>query len=208
MLDDGTAGLMAIKRRGGATLVQAPAEALYDTMPKTAIELVHPDVIAGVAELAAEMTRLATAPPPDRPMPASADPREDAVLAVDRGGSDDPQPGRPMGLTCPECNGAIWESVEDGIVRFRCRTGHEYALETFVAEQSERVEAALWTALRTLEERAALNRRIAARNRERGNAKTADRFALRADEAIEHAIVLRRVLAEYENVGVNEEGVA
>lgn len=207
VLDDGAAGLMAIKQRGGMTLAQDPDEALYDMMPRTAIELVHPDFVGRIVDLAAEMARLA-ADPPEGPDPAGVDPREDAVLAVDRGASDDPQPGQPLGLTCPECNGAIWESLEHGMIRFRCRTGHEYGLETFLAEQSDRVEVALWTALRALEERAALNRRIAARNRDRGNAKTAERFALRADEAVEHAIVLRRLLTEYQNDSVNEEGAA
>jgi two-component system chemotaxis response regulator CheB len=205
VLDDGSAGLMAVKRRGGATLVQDPNEALYDTMPRNAIEHVHPDRVGTVSELAAAMAELAAPPPDDPQHAADLDPQEEAVLAADRGASDQPQPGQPTGLTCPECNGAIWESYEDELIRLRCRIGHEYGPETFVAAQADRVESALWTALRTLEERAALHRRIASRQRERGNRRTADRFALRADESVEHAIVLRRVLGELRN---DEEGAA
>jgi two-component system chemotaxis response regulator CheB len=198
VLDDGSAGLMAIKKRGGVTLVQEPGQALYDAMPRNAIDLVQPDRIATAEELGLLMAELATRPPDDPAVAEARDPEAEAVIAVDRGASDRPQPGEVTGLTCPECNGAIWESLEDGLIRLRCRTGHEYGPETFVADQDKRVEVALWTALRTLEERAALHRRIAARQRERGNNRTAERFALRADVSVEHAIALRRVLAELE----------
>jgi two-component system chemotaxis response regulator CheB len=153
------------------------------------------------------MAELAAAPPDKPPQAAGSDPDPAVVIAVDRGSSDAPQPGEPTGLTCPECNGGIWESVEDGLTRLRCRTGHEYAPETFVVAQSERVEAALWTALRTLEERAALHRRIAARQRERGNLRTAGRFATRAEESVEQALVLRRLLGDLGTLR-DDEGVA
>jgi two-component system chemotaxis response regulator CheB len=204
VLDDGAAGLMAIKRHGGLTMVQDPETALYDDMPRHAIEQVQPDDVGTIAELAALMAD-AAAPPPEDPGTASGDPREDPVIAADRGSSDNPQPGDTTGLTCPECNGAIWESFEDGLIRLRCRTGHEYGPETFVAAQSDRVEAALWTALRTLEERAALHRRIASRYRDRDNGRLAERFAKRADESVEHAIVLRRVLTQFDRA---DEGAA
>jgi two-component system, chemotaxis family, protein-glutamate methylesterase/glutaminase len=204
VLDDGAAGLMSIKRHGGLTLVQDPSQAHYSQMPLAAIEQAQPDGVGTIAELAAAMIEAAT-PPPEDPPTASGDPREDPVLAVDRGASDSPQPGDPTGLTCPECNGAIWESFEHGLIRLRCRTGHEYGPEAFVAAQYDRVEAALWTALRTLEERAVLHRRMAARYRDRDNPRLAERFATRASESVEHAIVLRSVLTQFDDAG---EGAA
>jgi two-component system chemotaxis response regulator CheB len=209
VLDDGTAGLMAIKRGGGMTFVQDPEEALYDMMPRSAIELVVPDRVAPARELGFAIAALAAPPPDDAPAKTAAAHDAEAVIAIDRGASDWPQPGDPTGLTCPECHGAIWESIEDGMVRLRCRVGHEYGTKTFLMHQGDRVEAAMWTALQSLEERAALYRRVAARQRERGNARTADRFALRADNTIEHALVLRNVLSEIENESADdEEGVA
>ena len=107
-------------------------------------------------------------------------------------------------LTCPECQGGIWEIVEQGVAQYRCRVGHAYTAETFVTEQATRVENALWTALRALEERAAVHRRIAARQRERGNTKSAARSERKADHSVENAVVLRELLRQF----VAHEGAA
>jgi two-component system, chemotaxis family, protein-glutamate methylesterase/glutaminase len=53
VLDDGTIGLGTVKEHGGRTLVQDPADALYDGMPQSAIELVSPDTVLPAPELAA-----------------------------------------------------------------------------------------------------------------------------------------------------------
>ncbi len=42
-LDDGTSGLVSIKARGGTAIVQDPADALFDSMPRSAIENVAVD---------------------------------------------------------------------------------------------------------------------------------------------------------------------
>lgn len=211
VLDDGTAGLMMIKRHGGMTFVQDPDEALYPSMPRSAIDFVQPDRIATARELGLALGELVTDPPPPPTSDSSPQPGVgERLVEVDRAASDSPQPGFPTGLTCPDCQGAIWESIEDGIVRLRCRVGHEYSAETFRNAQSDRVEMALWTALRALEERVALHRRMAERMRQQGSGRTAARFALRADQGVEHAIVLRELLGEVheEDAADEEEGAA
>jgi two-component system chemotaxis response regulator CheB len=202
VLDDGSAGLLAIKRAGGMTLVQDPDQALYDAMPRNAIEVVHPDEVGTIAQLAALMTEAAGAPDHDSPTAAKPDPSESSVIAVDRGSSDQAQPGNLTGFTCPECGGAQWEMDDERGFRVRCRTGHEYAPENFIEAQGVQVEAALWSALRSLEERAALHRRIAARYRDKSNRRLAERFAHRADQAVEQAIVIRRLLTQFDEEGV------
>jgi two-component system, chemotaxis family, protein-glutamate methylesterase/glutaminase len=187
------------------TLAQDPGEALYDMMPRTAIEVVAPDHVGSAEELGRVLAENAGPLPPD--VPKAAQPgREEHLVEVDRGSSDSPQPGAVTGLTCPECNGAIWLDESQAIPRFACRTGHAFSGDAFTAAQTERVESALWTALRTLEERAALYRRMAARQRETGNPRTSERFAIRAESAVQHAFVLRELIEEFD--GAREEGAA
>ena len=197
VLDDGTAGLMAVKRAGGITFVQDPDEALYPMMPRNAIEFVDPDRIAGARDLGLALAQMAASPPPKGPVKEAPTTPEEALIEVDRGASDHPQPGDATGLTCPHCHGGIWETIENGISRYQCRVGHEFTVESFAAEQAARVEAALWTALQALEERAALHRRIAARQRDRGNSRSARRFEHRADLSVENAVALRQLLRHF-----------
>jgi two-component system chemotaxis response regulator CheB len=43
---------------------------------------------------------------------------------------------------------------------FRCHVGHAFTLESLVREQAEEMERALWAAVRSLEENAALASRL------------------------------------------------
>lgn len=195
VLDDGSAGLAAIKTRGGRTLVQDPDDALYTGMPRNAIDRVEPDEILSARELGRMLAQIAVKPPPEPPVnghpPA---PEAEVYLEVERGSTDLPHPGTVTGLSCPECSGGIWEMSENGQVVYRCRTGHEFAPDTFVAMQSQQVERALWTALRAIEERAAMHRRLAERVRLRGSTQSASRFEERANDAIDQAVVIRELL--------------
>jgi two-component system chemotaxis response regulator CheB len=97
-------------------------------------------------------------------------------------------------MTCPECHGTLWEVKDEELVRFRCRVGHAYSDEALLVHQSEQLEAALWTALRALEEHSALARRLAGRASSRGHAHSASSFTEQAMDAEHHASVIRVVL--------------
>ena len=100
--------------------------------------------------------------------------------------------GDATGLSCPECGGSLWFVEQGGATRFRCRIGHAYNEESLVEQQGEALEQALWTALRSLEERAALLRRMARRADESGHERSAGGFRRKADEVDERAAVIRR----------------
>jgi two-component system chemotaxis response regulator CheB len=103
--------------------------------------------------------------------------------------------GPPTGLTCPECSGALWAVPEaSGRPRYRCRIGHAYSEDALVGAQGDRVEAALWSALEVLEERAELLERIAERHAG-GRPHTSQRLRAAAADAMDRAELLRRALA-------------
>lgn len=97
-------------------------------------------------------------------------------------------------FTCPDCHGTIWEVDENGEVRFECRVGHSYSPEGIFQANDEDVERSLWAALRSLEESAALERRLANLADKRSRPHAYQRFAERAEERLRHAAILREVL--------------
>jgi two-component system, chemotaxis family, protein-glutamate methylesterase/glutaminase len=186
-LDDGTVGLMAVKRHGGLAVVQDPAEAPYPAMAQSAIERVGVDLVLPVEDIAQLLTRLTREPVASQEGKTAMLPEEEEVQDPAESGtaaiSDGPFPAPPSSLTCPDCGGAIWEQVEGELVRYRCHVGHAYTVDSMVGAQAALVEAALWTAVRALEEKAQLSRRLEDRSRRRG----LDRLARRYAEAIESA---------------------
>jgi two-component system chemotaxis response regulator CheB len=190
-LDDGTSGLGFIKQYGGTAIVQDPEEADYPGMPESAVQNVAVDHVLPLAGIAPLLDRLAR-----NSVPEEADPAADAEESGDM--RWDPEfeiePGaQPSGLTCPACGGALWESQTAGPLHFRCRTGHAFSPESLSAEQTTAVEAALWAALRSLEENAALARGLAERMYRQGSSIT-NRFLRKAQIAERHAAQLRTLL--------------
>ena len=102
--------------------------------------------------------------------------------------------GRPSAYSCPDCNGVLWEVEDGGQLRFRCRVGHAFATDSLIALQTEKTEDALWAAVRALEEKASLNRRVAKRFRERNTPRSADRLERLAAEAVAQAENVRRLI--------------
>jgi two-component system chemotaxis response regulator CheB len=94
-------------------------------------------------------------------------------------------------ITCPECGGALWEHDERGILRFRCHVGHAFSPESLEASQADALEGALWAALRGLQERAQLLRRL---SRRVGGRERLDQQAATVDE---HSRILRSLLQSF-----------
>jgi two-component system, chemotaxis family, protein-glutamate methylesterase/glutaminase len=196
-LDDGTAGLAAVRRHGGVTVVQDPTDALYPGMPASAVEHVPVDHVLPLAALPALLLELVNEPvEAEDPVDDSQDEMETGIAELDpKAVQGDDRPGTPSAYSCPECHGVLWEIQGEGeLVRFRCRVGHAYGAETLMAEQAGSVESALWTAMQVLKERAALARRMCRKMEERGNQRSADRFREQADDADRRAAVIREVL--------------
>jgi two-component system chemotaxis response regulator CheB len=162
-LDDGTAGLLAVKRRGGITVVQDPTDALYPGMPESAIAYVTVDYIVPLSEVAPVLKRLVYEQATDEaayPVPKDVT-NEVKLAAMDKNILNEHEHvGTPSVFSCPGCGGVLWEIQDDNLLRFRCRVGHAYTAETMLAQQDETLEDALWVALKTLEESASLTHRM------------------------------------------------
>jgi two-component system, chemotaxis family, protein-glutamate methylesterase/glutaminase len=202
-LDDGTAGLAAVKARGGLAVAQDPADTLYPGMPASALEHVQVDHVLPAAALGALLTRLAAEPAMAAPGPVPAEMEmEVEVEGFSLEAMEGEHPGRPSGFSCPDCNGVLWEIQDGGLQRFRCRVGHAWSPESLLTQQSEALEAALWVALRSLEERAALGMRLAETARRRGHTFSASRFQEQADEAQQAARLVRDLLLDRTNFAI------
>jgi len=201
-LDDGTAGMVAVKRRGGIAVVQDPKDALFPDMPRSVMEAIDIDYCLPKAELASLLVRLShesVAVDVVPPVPEDLQ-KEAAIEAVEMETlENEERPGTPSVFGCPECGGVLWELQDGGSLRFRCRVGHAFGADGLLAAQSEGLDVALWTAFRTLEENAALARRIAIRARESQRTASARMFEKRAQRAERQAQVIRRALLNTKN---------
>jgi two-component system, chemotaxis family, protein-glutamate methylesterase/glutaminase len=194
-LDDGTGGLLAIKSRGGIAVVQDPADALYPGMPGNALQHVEVDHVLPAAAMGELLVRLIadSAEAPADPAPTGMR-VEVEMEGFSLEAFEGDHPGRPSGFSCPDCHGVLWAIRDGGLERYRCRVGHAWSPESLLTQQSEALEAALWIALRSLEERAALARRLAEPARRRGHRITATRFEEQAAEAQQAARLVRDLL--------------
>jgi two-component system chemotaxis response regulator CheB len=62
VLDDGTAGLLAIKQRNGIAIVQDPNDAIYADMPRSALRRVAVDYCVPIVEIGPLLVRLVNEP--------------------------------------------------------------------------------------------------------------------------------------------------
>lgn len=194
MLDDGTAGLREIRARGGWTLVQAPDEAAFASMPESAIANVAVDYVLPVRELAGKIADLVR----DRQRRPGARPAQPAAAPeppVDASGNPDP-PGMRTDITCPQCGGVLWEEVADRITIYRCRAGHLYSPDSLLAVQGEGLDSAIRRPIRMLQERGALLSRLAARAASQGRERSARYFNEEAEEALRRAAEMRGALTD------------
>jgi two-component system chemotaxis response regulator CheB len=205
-LDDGTAGLLALKRQGGIAIVQDPKDALFPGMPTSAMSIVNVDYCLPLADIGPTIMRLVTESfdeTEDRRMSSRDDKLdfENRVSEVDLDAiEDDNRPGIPSQFACPDCGGVLWEVGNRKMLRFRCRVGHAYSPESLLASQTDGLEAALWSAMRALEEKASLTHRLAERATEHAQPGAATRFREQSQAAEEHANTIRAVLLSETNV--------
>lgn len=152
-LNDGTAGLIEVKARGGTPVVQDPADATTSDMPNSALANVQVDHVLPAAEIGELLGRLVSAMAPGAPKQqlkhASGD-------AQERGMTAEFTLNRPVAVTCPDCGGALRQSELGPLTQFSCHIGHVYTAEVMLTAQFLALERFLEQAMRSLSERAEL----------------------------------------------------
>lgn len=193
-LDDGTAGLWAVKQLGGLAVVQDPADALVPSMPQSALGNVNVDHCVPLAAMPALLVRLTaknlaeeggyTVPEPMQIEVKIA--QEDPALAagVERLGG-------PSRYACPECHGVLLEVKDGDRARFRCHTGHAYSAESLIADFDDKIEEALWNSVRALQEKEIFVLHLAEHARASDDASLAGTLMSRAEQARERAALVR-----------------
>ena len=100
--------------------------------------------------------------------------------------------GKPSVFACPECHGVLWE-VDDGkLVQYRCRVGHAYSEGSLKGELDQSAERAMWAAMRALEEKAAMTRRLL--NSMKGPKSYLGRLQEQAEADAHNAHVIRSMI--------------
>lgn len=193
-LDDGTMGLKAVKDAGGLSIVQDPNDALYPDMPRNALQIAQPDYVLSLEEIRSFLPRLIREPVKEMAMKRFKDKgMKPESKRIKPGQQIEKALGRPSMFVCPECNGPLWEMRNGNAALFRCMVGHLFGPENLFAAQTEEVERALWTALRALEERVALQQKLAERAERQSHRLTVRQFLTRARENSKHAAILRKI---------------
>jgi two-component system, chemotaxis family, protein-glutamate methylesterase/glutaminase len=162
-LDDGTAGLWAVKDRGGIALVQSPEEALFPSMPQNALQHVVVDHVLPVAAMPAVITALTQQPvslDKHRAVAKSIEIETDIALDEHEQENASMQLGSLTPNTCPECHGSLVQVREGPIQRYRCHVGHAFSHQTLLALINEEIDSTFGQMQRAIEERTLLLRNL------------------------------------------------
>ncbi|HVN29108.1 MAG TPA: chemotaxis protein CheB, partial [Candidatus Binataceae bacterium] len=171
LLDDGTAGLFYVKRHGGTTIVQDPRDARFSSMPENALTHIQVDYVAKATEIGLLLNRLVREPKGAKVTVSIELPNQKAkhifVRRPESGPSEnsileeDEKHAEPSAYTCPDCGGSLFQIKDGKLTRFRCRTGHAYALNTLLQNKNMRVEEIMASAEAALMEATELLTRAA-----------------------------------------------
>ncbi len=195
MLDDGTRGLAAVKACGGIAVVQDPSEADFPDMPENALANVAVDLRLKFAEMNHEIERLVRERAPAGGQPPAYLLRE--VRVAEMGASvsyPETESGKASVMQCPECGGPMFEHAGKGEAHYRCLVGHAWDGLSLLAASDERLEGTLWAAIHQFEQRTNLLAKLAERERSNGRERSSIHYENLANEARDHARMLRHLL--------------
>jgi len=195
-LNDGTSGMWAIKQSGGHTLVQDPNEAEYPDMPLSVLESIEVDYSLPLKAMANVIVQIIKDNQVKSAISAPEKIIAESLLSekmATRIESLD-EVGESSLFSCPDCSGRLWKVINGKLTHYRCHVGHSYSEKDLVLRQSEATEATLWVALRMMEERNTLLKRISRENKERGLHKISQSYSEQVEQLQWHIDTLKALL--------------
>jgi two-component system chemotaxis response regulator CheB len=187
LLDDGSAGILAVKKMGGISIIQDPKDALFSEMPQNALNYIKTDHCAPLSKIPSLLIQLSGLK--NRQKSKSIISKE-VRKAFRLNNSRDQKKKTNEIFTCPFCHGPLAEEHERKLIRYRCKVGHILSPESLVATQSEDLDRTLWASMRALEERRLLIEKLAQKM-----PKTFDRnYKERSEQIGRHIKLLKQII--------------
>ncbi|ASZ10755.1 chemotaxis protein CheB [Chitinophaga pendula] len=204
-LDDGTAGLWAVKQQGGLAIVQDPADAEVSSMPDNAINAVRVDHIVPVTRIGALLDTLINKEIPENNGSETGDIKRtwmEVQIAMEEKTFHQNifEHAAPSPFTCPECHGVLAAITEGDRIRFRCHTGHAFSADSLLAGITENIEETLWNAIRSVQESMLLLNHMGDHFAEANQPKIAAMYFRKAKEAMQRADLVRKAVFDHEQL--------
>ena len=204
-LDDGTAGLWAVKNCGGMALIQDPHDAEVPSMPENAIREVDADYILPLAEVGSMLVRLSGEKLPEK-IPVAMEENEKTRAEIRIAAEENAlrinilQYGKLSPFTCPECQGVLTLLKDGTLGRFRCHTGHAYSADTLLAAVTEKIEDTLYGVIRGMDESIILLNHLGDHFAEANHPKLAASYFKKAQEAQQRSDLVRKAVLLHEQL--------
>ena len=96
--------------------------------------------------------------------------------------------------SCPSCGGGLWQIGNSRVKHYRCHIGHNFSERDLAVKQSETIEHTLWVAVRMMEERKQMLKKIARENSERGLKQLGTSWQEQAQQLDLHISKLKQLL--------------
>jgi two-component system, chemotaxis family, protein-glutamate methylesterase/glutaminase len=193
-LNDGTAGMLAVKKSGGVCMVQDPNEAEFPDMPLNVLNNLEVDYSISLARMGETLSDLMERAPKAVEPPAEVLAEADIAARMAVGIEKINGLGHHSLYNCPDCGGGLWEIKGEEVTRYRCYTGHSYDETELLSKLGDNVESTLWVAVRMMEERSNMYTKIAKEHRKKGLARISESYNQNAEELRNHIETLKKVL--------------
>jgi len=213
-LDDGTTGMLAIKRSGGTCIVQDPNEAEYPDMPLSVLNNMEVDYSIPLHQMGETIFEITKTNPEEIAAPQDVIIESEIAERVVVDYENVRKIGEKSIYACPDCGGGLWNINKQNAQlnepdkprngqgksdRYRCHIGHSYSEKDLAVKQGEILESTLWTALRIMEERSNLLEKMEDDNNKKGLSKMAASYREKGEDIQFHVDKMKEILFATQN---------